>query len=300
MQITLSLLPTYQNLYTLSGLPVGSDIAINNCSSGTVNVIKAVSQPNESEFGRAITTVETIVQEGTVGEVIWIRCSSSGPVVISDSSSATVIATSTSFPNELTTELPFTTNPQETLTVTSLTQSAAATIRGNLYGGYSERTIVDAGVAYLLLTAGSKEVFIEDISPVVDFSGLTNGRMTCKVELFLQNSSINNYTTSGGTVGPAGRNQNGNFINTFPQATITRDPTVSVLTGVSDFTIYHTSQNQTGSGSNVVTSATLGAFFVHEGYLIIPAGTTVLVRTQLTGTPTGNSYLRTDYTFIER
>ena len=184
------------------------------------------------------------------------------------------------------------------------TPQSRAAEAGDYFVGQITRTAVTiANTYYWLVTADTKrDLFVQNILPSFDISAVTTGAFYYKTEMFLRDSNKNDYVYSGGSANASfGTPTNGYMVNKQSTAKLSAGGTAPTLTGTPDFVIndamyYLATQGNSSSSSGTQASS----LFQSDRLLIIPAGSTALVRSVSSGTAGGTYGVDTFISFFER
>ena len=190
---------------------------------------------------------------------------------------------------------------QEPLLATlNMTRAEASAIAGEYYAASSERLGVATGnLYYTVLQTGSKQVTLEDLVVILNFSDVSDGQFDYEIRAYVDSSNKNDWSFTGGFTGSLGSPLNTALINNVSDALITADANVT-LTGSSDYFIYAASDYVDTSANRDIISETKNSFFTNDRKLIIPPNTSVLFESRTGGTATGTVDITSQIFTIER
>jgi hypothetical protein len=299
MTILLNSVPgSYQDITTISAIAAPNVLVVTNASSSTGHLIVSATQPSPTTLGYPILSKERLAVDQVVGKKVWLLTSAQGPYYFNTSTegfSAPALAT---FPSEVMSNKG--TNLTQFIRVASVPRTEVSIFSGEFYSGFISRTaIAVTNTYYTVLQTGSKVGVIEHIDTANSIGTLGDGTLNITTTLFYEDSDINNFTYSGGTVSPSGRSLNMYGINTPPQSTITSGVTIGVLTGIPDFTLREINYIRNNSGNSNLLSTNSFSFFDNDQQIIVPPNKKVLIRTVSSGTATGNYNASTMFSFSE-
>ena len=185
-----------------------------------------------------------------------------------------------------------------------LTPQLRAADSGDYFVGQIVRTGVAVAntFAWLVTAPIDRELVIDAITPTFDVTGLTTGTLFYKTELYLRDSARNDYVYAGGSAAASfGSSTNGNFINKQSASKLSAGGTTPTLTGVSDFVANDANLLMETAGKlNSQSGTSQSPLFQNGRVIVIPAGSTLLVRTVSSGTATGTYSIDSMVSFFER
>lgn len=173
------------------------------------------------------------------------------------------------------------------LELSGTTREEIAMAEGEYYAAETKRLGVGVGnTYYTVLTTGSKQVTLEDLVVILNFSAVSDGQFDYEIRAFVEGSNKNTWSFSGGVQVSLGSPLNTAMINNVSEATITADASVT-LTGDSDYFIYAGSDYVDISANRESITETKNSFFINDRRLIIPPNTSVLFESKTSGTAVG-------------
>ena len=170
---------------------------------------------------------------------------------------------------------------------------------GDYYTGSIGRTSTVPEIAYRTIKTGSLPIFVEHIDTSVDYSAVSNGEFTVAIRLYIDNSNGNTFTATGGTETKPCKPLNVEYVNKQSEVSLFVDPTVTNLTGSSDFVVVYSQFFRDSAGNRDTLSGVDGSIFKNGRKLVIPPNSEVLVEVESSGTAGNTATLLTYLSFIE-
>jgi len=157
-------------------------------------------------------------------------------------------------------------------------------------GSFLETGLAVGSVTNFVVQVGTRDVALEDISTVLDFSLVTDGRMTVVLRMYVEGSNINTWSHDGGGVAlNVGRNLNATNINKLPESMITVNPANVMVSGIEDYELQFSEFfiDTQGNRENLATNT--ASFFRNGRRILLPANSEHLFVSTVTGDATGTS-----------
>ncbi len=172
---------------------------------------------------------------------------------------------------------------------------------GSYFTGSTQRSgVATNNVFHSVITSGDKYLVIEDVIITTNFSLVTDGNVNLQLNAYVEASNGNTWSfTTDGIITPMGRPVNAELINQFPLSIINRGVTGVSLVGDEDYNIFYVDYFIDTQGNRNIKSTDRAQFFEGTRKLLIPPNSTVLVKTESTGTATGTLDISTVFFISE-
>ena len=185
------------------------------------------------------------------------------------------------------------------LELSGTTREEIAMIEGEYYAGENERLAVPIGNTYhTVLVTGDKQVTVEDLVILLNFSDITDGKYTYQLYAYIEGSNRNTWSYTGGTATTLGTPLNCALVNQVGNAGIVGNVNATV-TGVRDFNIHYASVYIDNSGNRESLTETRNSFFTQDRRIIVPPHTKVLFEAVTSGDAVGTADVSTQIFTIE-
>jgi hypothetical protein len=293
MQIQTDPTQGFVDLTTLTSFQ-NSSLVVTNTSSYTLYLLASPTQPSANAFGYPVPVGKTVACDQYSTNKIWMRSEGVGPVILSSSAEGFNQLSQVEFGREI---LAASSTPSAaSLRTIAISRSASLIYTSDYYAGFSKRASVASGNTYYYkVTAGaSSPLIIESINTICDFVNVTSGKIQHTLEVYAEDSNINDWTYTGGSAVTNIRNMNTGNINKTPTSAFSAGGTGST-TGVADFVFDYTSYEFVSSGSKVQTTQSGLAFFDKDRQIIVPPNKSLLLKSITAGGGAGTIDLVTQF-----
>ena len=187
--------------------------------------------------------------------------------------------------------------------LSGVTRQEIAMANGEYFTSSIARTgrAIDGVPTYIVVdTSASHYQVLEELSIAVDYQNSNDGNVNITTDFFAMDSFRSDITVTGGTPTNIGVPLSMDFVNTLSEAAFTFDATVTINSGVPDFTIYASQYYKDSSGNRETITGLQSAFFDKGRKLIMSPGKRYVFRTVSTGTATGTVDSLAQFSFTQK
>tara|TARA_R110000765_G_scaffold402510_1_gene498316 strand:- start:1466 stop:2200 length:735 start_codon:yes stop_codon:yes gene_type:complete len=160
---------------------------------------------------------------------------------------------------------------------------------------------IDGIPTYIVVdTSSDFYQILEELTISVDYQNAGDGNVNVKTEFYAMDSTRSSVTVTGGTPTNIGVPLNLDFVNVLSAAEFLFDATVTINSGVPDFTIYSSQYYKDSSGNMETVTGLKPSFFDKGRKLIMSPGKRYVFRTTSSGTATGTVDSLAQFSFTQK
>lgn len=160
---------------------------------------------------------------------------------------------------------------------------------------------IDGVPTYIVVdtSAGFYQI-LEELSISIDYQNAGDGNVNVKTEFYAMDSVRSDITVTGGTTTNIGVPLNLDFVNVLSEASFMFDATVTINSGIPDFTIYASQYYKDSSGNRETVTGLKSSFFDKGRKLIMSPSKRYVFRTVSSGTSTGTVDSLAQFSFTQK
>lgn len=174
---------------------------------------------------------------------------------------------------------------------------------GNYFTSSIDRKnrLIDGIPTYIVVdtNAGFYQV-LEELTIAIDYQNAGDGNVTVITEFYAMNSNRSDITVTGGTPANIGVPLNLDYVNALSEASFMFDATVTINSGIPDFTIYSSEYYKDLSGNRETITGLESAFFDKGRKLIMSPNQRYIFKTTSSGTANGTVNSLAQFSFTQK